>query len=311
MISSLDGNDVFAISRIYEKKYRDELKDYVEVTPPLLLNIAGMTVETGSSSFKEFMILFDKIYQGRNAIVSKKKMDPYAKKSDKVRELAIDKFDESFAIGYSVDAMTTRTLPGIRKKVEEGLVQIKLEEDYQTRDGMYQIIDDSLDEWIVMAENKVKDPKPERLAKIQEIRDYAQEIKENKDNITQYDKKDSPQTKTGIYDEFMRINVNINDANVKIGMHFVPWSKIIRSNEVNYNVDDTESKIDLIIEDLKDNMDQENEITITVYDNMVKLGEQMKKLPASSSETGRNTGYTNEIISDPSAIKYNKANYNP
>ena len=311
MISSLDGNDVFAISRMYEQKYRDELKDYVEVTPPLLLNIAGVTVETGSSSFKEFMILFDKIYQGRNAIVSKKKMDPYAKKSDKVRELAIDKFDESFAIGYSVDAMTTRTLPGIRKKVEEGLVQIKLEEDYQTRDGMYQIIDDSLDEWIVMAENKVKDPKPERLAKIQEIRDYAQEIKENKDNITQYDKKDSPQTKTGIYDEFMRINVNINDANVKIGMHFVPWSKIIRSNEVNYNVEETEIKINSIIEDLHDNMDPENEITITVYDNMVKLGEQMKKLPASSIKTVQNTGYTNEIISDPSAIKYNKANYNP
>jgi len=60
MISSLDGNDVFAISRMYEQKYRDELRDYVEVTPPLLLNIAGVTVETGSSSFKEFMILFDK-----------------------------------------------------------------------------------------------------------------------------------------------------------------------------------------------------------------------------------------------------------
>ena len=54
-----------------------------------------------------------------------------------------------------------------------------------------------------------------------------------------------------------------------------------------------------------------NEITFTVYDNMVKLGEQMKKLPASSTETGPNTGYTNEIISDPSAIRYNKANYNP
>ena len=115
MISSLDGNDVFAISRMYEQKYRDELRDYVEVTPPLLLNIAGVTVETGSSSFKEFMILFDKIYQGRNAIVSKKKMDPYAKKSDKVRELAIEKFDKSFIIGYSVDAMTTHTLTGIQK----------------------------------------------------------------------------------------------------------------------------------------------------------------------------------------------------
>ena len=109
----------------------------------------------------------------------------------------------------------------------------------------------------------------------------------------------------------MRINVNINDANVKIGMHFVPWSKIIRSNEVNYNVEETEIKINSIIEDLHDNMDPENEITITVYDNMVKLGEQMKKLPASSSETGSSTGYTNEMISDPSAIKYNKANYNP
>ena len=109
----------------------------------------------------------------------------------------------------------------------------------------------------------------------------------------------------------MRINVNINDANVRIGMHFVPWSKIIRSNEVNYNVEDTEIKINSIIEDLYDNMDPENEITITVYDNMVKLGEQMKKLPASSSETGSSTGYTNEIISDPSAIRYNKANYNP
>ena len=80
MISSLDGNDIFEMSKIYEQKYRDELKDYVEVTPPLLLNIAGVTVETGSSSFKEFMILFDKIYQGRNAIVSKKKNGPICQK---------------------------------------------------------------------------------------------------------------------------------------------------------------------------------------------------------------------------------------
>ena len=311
MISSLDGNDVFAISRMYEQKYRDELKDYVEVTPPLLLNIAGVTVETGSSSFKEFMILFDKIYQGRNAIVSKKKMDPYAKKSDKVRELAIKRFYESFNIGVSVDAMTIHTLPGIRKNVDEGLLQIKLEEDYRTRVGMYDLIDKRLEDWILKAENHVEKPKPERLEKIKDIKGFHQDIKDNKDTITQFDKKDSPQTKTGIYDEFMRINVNINDANVKIGMHFVPWSKIIRSNEVNYNVEDTEIKINSIIEDLHDNMDPENEITITVYDNMVKLGEQMKKLPASSTETGQNTGYTNEIIIDPSAIRYNKANYKP
>ena len=239
-------------------------------------------------------------------------MDPYVKKSDKVRELTIEKFDKSFIIGYSVDAMTTHTLPGIRKKVDNGLLQIKLEEDYLTRVGMYEVIDKSLEDWILMAENRVKTPQPERIDKIQEIKDYHQVfIKEKKDTIIQFDKKDSPQTKSGIYDEFMRINVNINDAIVRIGMHFVPWSKIIRSNEVNYNVEDTEIKINSIIEDLHDNMDPENEITITVHDNMVKLGEQMKKLPASSSETGSSTGYTNEIISDPSAIRYNKANYKP
>jgi len=98
MISSLDGNDVFSISRMYQQKYQDELKDYIEVTPPLLLNIAGVTVQTGSSSFKEFMILFDKIYLGTYAMVSKKRIDPNAKKSNQQREIAIAKFDKSFSL---------------------------------------------------------------------------------------------------------------------------------------------------------------------------------------------------------------------
>ena len=50
-------------------------------------------------------------------------------------------------------------------------------------------------------------------------------------------------------------------------------------------------------------------MTSTVHDNMIKLGKQMKKLPSSSSETVRPTVMKNEIINDPSAIRYNKADY--
>ena len=71
MISSLDGNDVFSMSRKCQQKYQDELKGYIEVTPPLLLNIAGVTIETGTSSFKEFMILFNKIYETNSSILAK------------------------------------------------------------------------------------------------------------------------------------------------------------------------------------------------------------------------------------------------
>ena len=145
MISSLDGNDVFAMSRMYQKKYEDELKDYVEVTPPLLLNVAGVTVETGSSSFKEFMILFDKIYEGTKTIGSKKQMDPQTQKSDEIRELTISKFDKEFniedAVGVSIAKISDFTGPNVGKIVDKGVIQIQVEEDYLTRVGMYNVID--------------------------------------------------------------------------------------------------------------------------------------------------------------------------
>ena len=89
--------------------------------------------------------------------------------------------------------------------------------------------------------------------------------------------------------------------------NFVPWSKIIRSNEVKYNQTETENKIDIILDALSKNIDKDVEITGNVSKNMLKLGNQMKKLPASNGETVAQI--KNEIISDPQFLKYNKADY--
>jgi len=309
MISSLDGNDVFAMSRIYEQKYRDELKDYVEVTPPLLLNVAGVTVETGSSSFKEFMILFDKIYEGTKTIGSKKQMDPQTQKSDEIRELSISKFDTEFNFDAAgVAKITERTGPKVGEIVDKGVIQIQVEEDYLTRVGMYNVIDKKWSDWIEEASNYNKTTaSTERKQRIQDIQSNYEVYKANRDIFTKFDKVNSTQTKSGIYDEYTKLNVNINNALVRMETNFVPWSKIIRSNEVKYNQTETENKIDKILDELSKNIDKDVEITGNVSKNMLKLGNRMKKLPASNGETVAQI--KNEIISDPQFLKYNKADY--
>jgi hypothetical protein len=311
MISSLDGNDVFAMSRIYEQKYRDELKDYVEATPPLLLNIAGVTVETGSSSFKEFMILFDKIYQGSNSIVAKKQLDPNAKMSPEAREMELKAYKDGldFKQIKSANMSVTSTINPLLDFLEAEEKEIKVEDDYLLRKGMFNIVDTKFGEWISFLDAEKKVTSKERLGHINSIKGIKENWLKNRDIITKFEK-DSPQTQSGIYDINMKLNVNINDALVRIDLNFVPWSKIIRSNEINYNIDDTETKIDVIIKNLNDNIDNGIELTSTVHDNMIKLGKQMKKLPSSSSETVRPTVMKNEIIHDPSSIRYNKADYN-
>ena len=59
-ISSLEGNDIFAISRIFQEMYENELDDYVEVNPPQVANLSSRN-EKGSTSFKDFIILWNKI----------------------------------------------------------------------------------------------------------------------------------------------------------------------------------------------------------------------------------------------------------
>ena len=309
MISSLDGNDVFAMSRMYQKKYEDELKDYVEVTPPLLLNVAGVTVETGSSSFKEFMILFDKIYEGTKAIGSKKQMDPQTQKSDEIRELSISKFDTEFNFKtVGIAKITVRTGPNVGKIVDKGVIQIQVEEDYLTRVGMYNVIDKKWREWIEEASNYNKTTaSADRKQRIQDMQSTYEVFKTNRDIFTKFDKVNSTLTKSGIYDEYTKLNVNINNALVRMETNFVPWSKIIRSNEVKYNQTETENKIDIILDELSKNIDKDVEITGNVSKNMLKLGNQMKKLPASNGETVAQI--KNEIISDPQFLKYNKADY--
>ena len=263
MISSLDGNDIFALSRMYQKKYEDELKDYVEVTPPLLLNVAGVTVEAGSSSFKEFMILFDKIYEGTKTIGSKKQMDPQTQKSDEIRELSISKFDTEFNLedAAGIVRITERTEPKVGEIVDKGVIQIQVEEDYLTRVGMYNVIDKKWSEWIEEASNyNKKTASDDRKQRIKDIQSNYEDFKANRDIFTKFDKVNSTQTKYGIYDEYTKLNVNINNALVRMETNFVPWSKIIRSNEVKYNQTETENKLDIILDALSKNIDKDVEI---------------------------------------------------
>ena len=145
-----------------------------------------MTVEAGSSSFKEFMILFDKIYEGTKTIGSKKHMDPQTQKSDEIRELSISKFDTEFnfdAVGVS--KITDRTGPKVGEIVDKGLIQIQVEEDYLTRVGMYNVIDEKWSDWIEEALNYNKTTtSPERKQRIQDIQSNHEVYKANRDIFT-------------------------------------------------------------------------------------------------------------------------------
>ena len=58
---------------------------------------------------------------------------------------------------------------------------------------------------------------------------------------------------------------------------------------------------------MRNNTDQEMELTFRIRENMILLRKQMEALPSSSGETV--TQINNQIVSDPMFLKYNKANY--
>ena len=313
MISSLDGNDVLSMSRKYQQKYQDELlvKGYIEVTPPLLLNIAGVTVETGTSSFKEFMILFDKIYQGSNSIVAKRKLDPNNKISTDAQKAKVQEYFNKVTFDQIISTTMSepRTINPLKKLLKENGTAITIEEDYFLRKGMFNVVSFKLNEWIEKLEQEVFDPSTKRIEHLQTIRDIQKDWLLRVDEITRFENKDSPQLKTVIYDTYMKLNTYINDALTRIEANFVPWSKLVRSNEVKYNSAETESQINRILDEMRLNKDTSIEITSAVYNNMVKLGDRIKTLPSSESETV--SGIDNEIISDPRFLRYNKAVYDP
>ena len=173
MISSLDGNDVFSMSRKYQQKYQDELTGYIDVTPPLLLNITGVTIETGTSSFKEFMMLFEKIYQGSNSIVAKRQLDPNAKLSSEARAMELKAYKDGldFKTIKSSSMSHTRTIRPLFAYLEAQEIKIALQEDYLLRKGMFDTADTQLGEWITLLEQQKPKPSTERKEHIETVKE--------------------------------------------------------------------------------------------------------------------------------------------
>ena len=112
--------------------------------------------------------------------------------------------------------------------------EIALQNDYLLRKGMFNIVDTELGEWMGFLEKERPDPSKQRVGHLDTINVIKKMWLENRDDITKYEK-DSPHTKSGIYDINMKLNVNIDDALARMESNFIPWSKLVRSNEVKYN----------------------------------------------------------------------------
>ena len=69
-IKTLEGNDIFEVSRIFQKMYENALDDYVEIVPPNITKAAAINEKT-SASFKDFTIIWNKIIAYSNAYAYK------------------------------------------------------------------------------------------------------------------------------------------------------------------------------------------------------------------------------------------------
>ena len=86
-ISSLKGNDVFEMSLLYQKMYENSLDDYIEVVPSTI-SLSASKIEENNSSFREFLVLWNKIvaysdmFNYRYTVEARPKVKPVEDLSD-------------------------------------------------------------------------------------------------------------------------------------------------------------------------------------------------------------------------------------
>ena len=276
-ISSLEGNDIFAISRIFQEMYENELDDYVEVNPPQVANISSRN-EKGSTSFKDFIILWNKIVAHARAYGFKNGPQFTPLNDAQIRGIKA-MIDDVFKGSTSKEdkyvglksALPHRNSPGLGDAINEAVKAIQSEinataDSIAAQRVMYEETVRILDRFLAEKDGIEND----NILITQEVR-------------TRFINTNSGLTDTTIngaskpvqlYEELRHLKVALDDALSRLQSNFVMWNSLIISQAIDYTKRKPEMDAEMKVIDtglassvLKD----------PLYDEVMKQKDELKK----------------------------------
>ena len=252
-IKTLEGNDIFEVSRIFQKMYENALDDYVEVVPPNITRAAAINEKT-SASFKDFTILWNKIIAYSNAYAYKYNL-PGREIVDAPNSITKD--DEDAASEYVIELFKdigihkdgkspSISASSLAYNFETVLEEINGRINHEQTNGREIIAGVLLRETRIIA-NKFLTKKEKTSSGNQtflEMTDRFNVFIEATKGISYAHKSDSKDSR--VYDELNNLNNPLIDAISRLEEHFVPWNDLIMSGSIKYNHDEVSEDITLL-----------------------------------------------------------------
>jgi len=234
-VQDQEGNDVFEMARLFQKMYENALDDYTEVLPAEISNFETKR-EKNVDSFKEFVVLFNKIVGYSDEITFTEGLNPPGNYREGV-DAALEDVQ-----GLTPTYAGSKQIPAIMDRAS-GMIS-RQDIDYDTRDGYKKTILDIMNNWLQRnIKNKEKDPYVDVKNRVEAFKVQIQE--EPADVLNDYRRTDMNKD-SKLYIALTKLNTSIIEANEQMKKQYNAWNTSVLSGEIFLKREEIDSELKTI-----------------------------------------------------------------